>query len=156
MKAILELEKLGYTFTYEGDGLSYKLEKAVLSDFSKAGSLLTEIRQNKDSVIRFLRQRTFKQMELRIKYNRLLTREHAGEKYLDDPARTPAEIEKWTPMFNEILAGLNKIIDEIGIAGCTESERLIGFDIASSLGRKVGIAELPEEWRCEGDRNQIA
>ncbi|MHB1406713.1 MAG: hypothetical protein ACYCV0_14130, partial [Desulfitobacteriaceae bacterium] len=153
MQAVLELEKLGYVFTLEGDGLSYNFEKAVLSDFSKVSSLLGQVRKNKDDAIAFLRVRSFRQAELRIKYNQLLVREKAGEKYLDAPERTSEEIAKWMPLFNEIVAGLNRIIDEIGIAGCTESERLIGFDIASSLGRKVGIAELPEEWRCEGDRN---
>ncbi len=84
--------------------------------------------------------------ELKLKYNILLKREKAGEIWMDDPKRTDEEYQKRLPLFNQILADLNGIIDTIGPDNCTAAERMNGFDIIPLLGEEVSIEELPEEW----------
>jgi hypothetical protein len=92
-------------------------------------------------------QQPTREIDLKLQYNSLLRREQAGEKYLDDPIRTDAEVNKWMPEFNKILAGLNSIIDEIGLYNCTAEERLNGFNIIPLLGEEVSLDELSEEWK---------
>lgn len=64
---------------------------------------------------------------LKSQYNELLSRERRGEKVLDDPVRTPEEIEKWMPEFQKILAELNNTLVKIG--SYTTEEVLNGFNL---------------------------
>lgn len=142
MRSLIELEKLGYTFSTDGERLEFKaaapIEPVIVMP------LLEELRKHKPEAIAFLQSQ---HLDLRLQYNTLLAREQKGEKYLDDPIRTPEEIEKWTPEFQKILAGLNRLIDEIGITNCITEERMHGFDVTPYIGTEVGLGELPSEWR---------
>lgn len=131
MQAILTLEKLGFTFSLEGDGLKYELSGLPPSDVQKVESLLEELRLNKAYALSFLRERAFERVRLRLEYNKHLEREKKAEAWMDNPQRTDEELTKWMPLFNEILAGMNKIINEIGLGNCTEIERMNGFHILS-------------------------
>lgn len=147
MQAILQLEKLGYVFTIEGGSLGYKLRRLLPSDVSGINSLLAEVRLHKDEAISFLKERTVKQAQLRLEYNRLLERERKAEAWLDAPERTDEESEKWTPLFRQILTELNKFISEIGLDNCSADERMNGFEIAPLLGHEVSLETLPDEWK---------
>lgn len=65
--------------------------------------------------------------ELKIKYNQLLEREENAELYIDDPARTPEEIAKWSPEYQKILTELNGLLFKIG--SFTIKEVIYGFKI---------------------------
>lgn len=46
--------------------------------------------------------------EFKQKYNDLLTREKKGAAYIDEPARTPREINKWLPIYMKICEELSE------------------------------------------------
>jgi len=48
--------------------------------------------------------------DYRKKYNELLKREAKAEAYLNDPVRTPEEIDKWTPDYKQLLNRLNELL----------------------------------------------
>lgn len=91
------------------------------------------------------RDKAYQLIMTRLEYNRLLEREKNAEAWLDSPERTDAEVEKWLPLFNEIVTELNRIINKIGLENCTKEERLFGFNVV--LGKEVNEEELPVEWR---------
>ena len=68
--------------------------------------------------------------DLKSHYNELLAREKRGEEYLDDPTRTPDEVEKWMPEFRKILTALNYTLGQIG--SFTAIDVVYGFN----YGRK--------------------
>ncbi len=77
-------------------------------------------------------------IELKRKYNELLAREKKAEKYIDDPARTPKEIEKWMPEYRRILAELNELLGRIGT--CTAKEVCYGFEEGGeTLGQQTEL-----------------
>lgn len=49
----------------------------------------------------------------RIEYTKLLVREKKAEAYLNDPVRTQAEIDKWTPEYKQLLLQLENLLSEI-------------------------------------------
>ena len=75
--------------------------------------------------------------ELQQKYNELLAREKKAEAYIDDPHRTPAEIEKWMPEYQKILTELNDILGRIG--NCTALEVCYGFGEEGNLGQQADL-----------------
>lgn len=153
---IQELEKLGYQFELKGDSLSFHYMKAVSPSYEVVNPLLNKLRQNKADAIVFLRERAFRQVQIRLEYNKLLEREQKAEIWMDNPRRTDEEVTKWMPLFNEILVGLNRLIGEIGLQNSSELERVNGFDISGLLGNEISLGELPEEWRAEIDRDTLA
>jgi hypothetical protein len=68
--------------------------------------------------------------ELKIKYNKVLRRYYRAVKWIDDPSRTEAEINKYYGEFLKILKQLNLLIGEIRRNGYkpTNKEILEGFD----------------------------
>lgn len=69
---------------------------------------------------------------LKEQYNELLVRERRGEEVLDDPVRTPEEIEKWMPEFKKILGALNNTLAQIG--SYSTEEVLNGFNLEKVEG----------------------
>ncbi len=61
------------------------------------------------------------------KYNLLLERQKKAELYLDDPQRTEKEIDKWIPLYGEILDSMNYCLRRIG--SFTSEEVLNGFKV---------------------------
>lgn len=72
--------------------------------------------------------------DLKSHYNDLLAREKKGEAYIDDPVRTPGEVEKWMPEFNKILAELNNTLGRIG--SFTAEEITHGFDLGKGKNKR--------------------
>jgi hypothetical protein len=54
MNAITELEKLGYTFTLEGEKIRYQHNGVLVENEERVKSLLAELKANKSEAIRFL------------------------------------------------------------------------------------------------------
>jgi len=52
--------------------------------------------------------------QLKLEYNQLLARELKAEEYLSSPDRTPEEIDKWLPEFNQLCITLSGLLDQIG------------------------------------------
>ena len=72
--------------------------------------------------------------DLKSYYNELLAREKRGEEYLDNPARTPDEVDKWMPEFKKILIDLNDTLARIG--GFTAVEVVYGFSLREETDKK--------------------
>lgn len=57
MKAIAELEEMGYTFKLDGETLRYSYEGEGRPDLEHARSLLEYVKRHKEEAIAFLRRR---------------------------------------------------------------------------------------------------
>lgn len=77
--------------------------------------------------------------DLKSHYDELLAREKRGEEYLDDPARTPDEIEKWMPEFRKILVALNDTLAKIG--SFTAIEVVYGFNFRDKKDKGIPIQQ---------------
>lgn len=71
-------------------------------------------------------------MTIKDEYNKFLTRFRRASKWLDDPARTPEEIEKWMPEFQGIIKHLGELLVKMQKSGIkyTQDEVLNGFKIS--------------------------
>ncbi len=56
MNALLELERLGYRFTLDGDAIRYT-HAGIRPDPGMAGSLMANLREHRDEAVSFLRAR---------------------------------------------------------------------------------------------------
>ena len=65
--------------------------------------------------------------DLKLYYNELLIREKRAEAYLDNPARTSIEHEKWMPEFEKILVELNNALEKI--KNFKTDEVVLGFNL---------------------------
>lgn len=66
-------------------------------------------------------------MPLKLSYNKMLDRFYKAEKFMEDQSRTEEEIEKYLPLFKQIIWDLNSLLSEIG--EYTNEEAMEGFKV---------------------------
>lgn len=89
--------------------------------------------------MRGIAERPISTNDLKSHYNELLAREKRGEEYLDDPTRTPDEVQKWMPEFRKILAALNDTLAQIG--SFTAVEVVYGFSFGEKKEKGIPIQQ---------------
>lgn len=94
---------------------------------TETGGYSVEYQQNSKTALRASQVAINQNNPLKLEYNKLLAREIKAEDYLSNPNRTPEDLDKWLPEFNQICMDLSSILNQLG--EYTHEEAVSGFTV---------------------------